>query len=294
MPDPMQDSMRNPPRNQRRTRCAASLLLGGIAIASSLAAASAQADATLDKIRQRGKLVVGVILSGPPFGTIDPVTQKPVGYNVQLAEGVAKGLGVGLEAVQVQPSNRVQFLQQGKVDILIANMQWTQERSEILDFIPTPFEEVGGAAIARKGSGIARWEDLRGKPVCVSQGSNFTRPLAETYGAQIKAFRGQPESLLALKGGNCVAAVHVSPTLRELAVDNADWKDYEIVSPADLIPSPSVVWVRKGQGDTLAAVDKIVQDWHRTGWLIEVEKKNGMTPSPLLRQLNSKFKKTPA
>jgi len=259
-----------------------------------LAATVAHADATLDKVRQRNKLIVGVILSGPPFGTLDPVTQKPIGYNVELAEGVAKALGVGLETVQVQPSNRVQFLQQGKVDLLIANMQWTQERSEILSFVPTPFEEVGGAAIARKGSGIAKWEDVKDKPVCVSQGSNFTKPLAEQYGAQIKAFRGQPESLLALKGGNCVAAVHVSPTLRELVAGNADWKDYEIVSPNELIPSPSVIWVRKGEGDIQAAVDRVVQNWHRTGWLIDVEKKNGMTPTPLMYQLKDKFGKKPA
>ena len=259
-----------------------------------LGASAAHADATLDKIRQRNKIVVGVILSGPPFGTLDPVTQKPIGYNVELAEGVAKALGVGLETVQVQPSNRVQFLQQGKVDILIANMQWTQERSEIMSFVPTPFEEVGGAAIARKGSGIKRWEDVKGKPVCVSQGSNFTKPLAEQYGAEIKAFRGQPESLLALKGGNCVMAVHVSPTLRELVAGNADWKDYEIVSPSELIPSPSVIWVRKGEADAQAAIDKVVQHWHATGWLIDVEKKNGMTPTPLLYQLKDKFGKKPA
>lgn len=255
------------------------------------AAGAAHADATLDKVRQRGSVIVGVMLSGPPFGTLDPATQKPVGYNVELAEGVARGLGVRLETVQVQPSNRVQFLQQGKVDLLIANMQWTQERSEILSFVPTPFEEVGGAAIARSGSGLSKWEDLRGKPVCVSQGSNFTKPLADTYGARIKAFRGQPESLLALKGGNCVAAVHVSPTLRELVAGNADWKDYAIVSPSDLIPSPSVIWVRKGEADTQTALDRIVQNWHRTGWLLEVEKKNGMTPTPLLHELKAKFAK---
>lgn len=267
----------------------------GVALAwlYAFAAPAAHADATLDKIKQRGKLVVGVILSGPPFGTIDPATRKHVGYNVQLAEGVAKGLGVAVETVQVQPSNRVQFLQQGKVDILIANMQWTQERSEILSFVPTPFEEVGGAAIAKKGSGIKAWDDLRGKPVCVSQGSNFTKPLAEQHGAQIKAFRGQPESLLALRGGNCAAAVHVSPTLRELAAENPDWKDYEIVSPSDLIPSPSVIWLRKGETDAQAAIDRVVQDWHRTGWLIQVEKTHGMIPTPLLYQLHEKFKKAP-
>lgn len=266
-------------------------LVAAAALCTLAIALPVQADATLDKVKQRGKLVVGVMLSGPPFGSIDPSTQKHVGYNVELAEGVAKGLGVAVETVQVQPSSRVQFLQQGKVDILIANMQWTQERSEILSFVPTPFEEVGGAAIAKKGSGIAQWEDLRGKPVCLSQGSNFTRPLTEKHGAQIKAFRGQPESLLALRGGNCVAAVHVSPTLRELVSGNPDWKDYAIVSPSDLIPSPSVIWLRKGETDTLAAIDKVVQEWLGTGWLITVEQRHGMTPTPLLHQLQAKYRK---
>ncbi|RDK05247.1 transporter substrate-binding domain-containing protein [Cupriavidus lacunae] len=268
-------------------------LLPWLAALLAVTATAAHADATLDKLRQRGTLVVGVVLSGPPFGTIDPATRKHVGYNVQLSEGVAKGLGVALETIQVQPSNRVQFLQQGKVDILIANMQWTQERSEILSFVPTPFEEVGGAAIAPKGSGIAKWEDLKGKPVCVSQGSNFTRPLAEQYGAQIRAFRGQPESLLALRGAQCSAAVHVSPTLRELVSGNPDWNDYQIVSPSDLIPSPSVIWLRKGETDTQAAIDKIVRSWHRTGWLIDVGKHNGLPPTPLLYQLHEKFRKLP-
>lgn len=258
------------------------------------AAAGAQADATLDKIKARDKIIVGVILSGPPFGTIDPATQKHIGYNVELSESIAQALGVGLETIQVQPSNRVQFLQSGKVDILIANMQWTQERAQLLDFAPTPFEEVGGALVTRKGSGIAKWEDVRGKPVCVSQGANFTKPLIEEYGAQIKALRGQPESLLALRGGNCVAAVHVGPTLRQLVATNPDWQDYELPLASDLIPSPSVIWVRKGEADTQAAIDRIVQGWHRSGWLIETGRRNGMTPTPKLIELHEQFKKTPA
>lgn len=267
---------------------ALTLTLGG------LAAAPARADATLDKVRTRGKLVVGVMLSGPPFGSIDPATQKHVGYNVELSEALAKGLGVGVETVQVQPSNRVQFLQSGKVDVLIANMQWTAERAEILAFAPTPFEEVGGAAVVRKGSGLKQWSDLRGKPVCVSQGSNYAKPLEEQYGAQVKAFRGQPESLLALRGGGCVAAVHVGPTLQQLLATNPDWADYELPLPSELILSPSVIWLRKGEADAQAAIDKIVQQWHRSGWLIEVGKRNGMQPTRKLLELNERFRKLPA
>ncbi|TKC86012.1 transporter substrate-binding domain-containing protein [Trinickia terrae] len=261
-----------------------------LALASAFAANTSRADATLDRIHERHKIVVGVILSGPPFGSLDPATQKPVGFNVDLAQDLAKRLGVELEMTPVQPSNRVQFLQQGKVDALIANMEVTKERAEILSYPPTPFEEIGGALITRKDSGIKTWNDVRGKAVCVSQGSNYAKPLADEYGAQVKAFRGQPESLLALRGNNCAAAVHVAPTLRLLVASNPDWKDYTIPAPNDLIPSPSVIWVRKGETDTQNAFEKIVEEWHRSGWLIDTERKHGMQPSQAVLDLHAKFK----
>ena len=277
-----------------RTFARGTVIRTTLLLAVALGASAAHADSTLDRIHERHKIVVGVILSGPPFGSLDPATQKPLGFNVDLAENLAKRLGVDIEMIPVQPSNRVQFLQQGKVDALIANMEVTEERAQILAYPPTPFEEIGGALITRRDSGIRSWNDLRGKAVCVSQGSNYTKPLAEQYGAQVKAFRGQPESLLALRGNNCVAAVHVAPTLRLLVARNPDWKDYTIPVSNDLIPSPSVIWVRKGETDTQNAFEKVVEDWHRSGWLIDTERKNGMQPSQAVLDLHAKFKAQPA
>jgi polar amino acid transport system substrate-binding protein len=274
----------------RPTRPTLQRALRAVTLFAALGASAAHADTTLDRIHQRHKIVIGVILSGPPFGSLDPATQKPLGFNIDLANDVAKRLGVDVELTPVQPSNRVQFLQQGKVDALIANMEVTKERAELFSYPPTPFEEIGGALITRKDSGIKTWNDVRGKPVCVSQGSNYTKPLAEEYGAQVKAFRGQPESLLALRGNNCVAAVHVAPTLRLLVARNPDWKDYTIPVSNELIPSPSVIWVRKGETDTQSVLEKIVQDWHRSGWLIDVEHKNGMQPSQAVFDLHAKYK----
>eukprot|EP01042_Synura_sphagnicola_P022745 gene22745-28986_t len=48
---------------------------------------TAYADATLDKIRERGKITVGVLLDGT-YGSIDPLTRKPLGYSVELAESL--------------------------------------------------------------------------------------------------------------------------------------------------------------------------------------------------------------
>ena len=249
----------------------------------------AQADATLDKIQERHKINVGVMLTGAPFGTIDPQTREHQGYNVELAKALATALGVEVETVSVLAPNRVQFLQQGKVDVLIANMQYTDERAKQLSYVPTPYEQVGGAALIRKDAGIKTWEDLRGKPVCVSQGSNFIDPLQQTYGAEIKAFRSQSESLLSLRGNGCVAAVHVSPTMHSL-LDTPEWSGYEIPLASDLIPSDSVIWLRKGEQDTQARIDAIVRDWHRSGWLLELGERTGMHPSAALRELHEKYK----
>lgn len=123
---------------------------------------AARADATLDKIEQRHRVVVGVLLSGGPFGSIDPATQKPKGLNVDLAENIGQKIGAEVELVPVLPANRVQFLQQGKVDLLIANMEWTAERGQQLGFVPTPFYRVGGTAVVLKDSKITHWEDLKG------------------------------------------------------------------------------------------------------------------------------------
>lgn len=249
------------------------------ALAAMSATRPAHADQTLDKVNSRHEIAVGVLIAGSPFGSLDPQTQQPRGMNVDLANDIGKRLGVKVQLVSVQPSTRVQFLQQGKVDILIANMEYNAQRGEILDHVPTPYYRVGGAAITPKSSGITKWEDLRGKPVCISQGSSYIRPVVEKYGAVPRAFPGASQSLLALRGGSCVAAVHdAAPLLYPLQQRDPEWRDYRTIQP-ELEPAPSVIWVRQGEKDTAARLNAIVRDWHRTGWLIDDEAKNGLTPA---------------
>lgn len=276
------------------TKAAYNKRLASFAVFVALAAAGAMppahADQTLDKINSRHEIAVGVLIGGSPFGSLDPQTQQPRGMNVDLANDIGKRLGVKVQLVSVQPSTRVQFLQQGKVDILIANMEYNAQRGEILDHVATPYYRVGGTAITPKSSGITTWEDLRGKPVCISQGSSYIRPVVEKYGAIPRAFPSASQSLLALRGGSCVAAVHdAAPLLYPLQQHDPEWRDYRTIQP-ELEPAPSVIWVRQGEKDTAAKLDAIVRDWHRTGWLIDDEAKNGLTPpSPALAEWHQKL-----
>ncbi|VVE23707.1 amino acid ABC transporter substrate-binding protein [Pandoraea anhela] len=239
---------------------------------------TAHADATLDKIRQRGKVVVGISPPHPPIGILDPVTGKTGGYQTELAADIARRLGAKLETVAVPSSTRVQLLQSGKIDLIVAAIGWTPERAEILSFAPTPYDMIGGVAMVPKRSGITHWTDLRGKVVCVSQGSSYAKPLSETYGAVVKGLRGIAETLLALKGGVCEAAVHDYPELYGKLHDaNAsEWSDYVLTPKDPLTPTPVVVWMRKGETDTQAFVDQAIQDWHRSGFLLREVRQWGM------------------
>lgn len=167
---------------------------------------------------------------------------------------------------------------------------YTEDRAKILDHVPTPYDRAGGAAVVRKDSGLKDWADLKGKPVCISQGSNYAQPLAEEYGAIVKGLPSQPESLLALQGGNCVAAVHVGATVGLLLVDRADeWKDYAIPFPTELIPSDSVIWLRKGESDTQAALDNSVKKLHASGKLLEMAKANRLLNTKYLEEEKTKL-----
>lgn len=278
---------------QRSTRSSVlSAVLTGVLWSSWTFSGAVHADETLDKIQSRHKISVGVLLTGLPFGTVDPSTGAHVGYTVDLAKGIAEGLNVELETVSVLAPNRVQFLQQGRVDILIANMGFTDERAKILGFVPTPYEQIGGALLTRKDSGIKDWSDLKGKKVCASQGGRYNEPLIGQYHADLKAFRAQSESLLALRGGGCDAAVHISPTMHAL-LEKPEWKDYHIGAPTDLEPASSVIWVRKGQSDTIAKLDAIVRQWHASGWLIETGRRDGLHPSAALLNMHEVLSKNP-
>jgi polar amino acid transport system substrate-binding protein len=261
--------------------------------ASLLALSPAHADDLYTNVIERGKVRIGVNLSGLPFGTYKPGTQTPVGFAVDLAQDIGKKLGVETEVVPVVAANRAVFLQQGKVDLLIANMTVTPERAEQLDYVPTPYEQLGGALVAPRHSGITRWEDLRDKTVCISQGASFQQPLTRDYHVRLKAFRGQSEVLLALRGNSCDAVVLNSPIMHEL-LRQPEWAGFDIPIAEDLVPADSVIWLRKDQPDMQRLLDRIVQDWHGSGWLLALGKHYQMQPSPLIVSLHERFQGMPA
>ena len=71
--------------------------------------------------------------------------------------------------------------------------------------------------------------------------------------------------------------------------ENPEWKDFELPISTDLIPLPSVIWVRKGEKDIEKLLDGFVQDWYRTGWLLETTRRNRIPITPLLEEYQAKY-----
>ncbi|MFP5480273.1 MAG: transporter substrate-binding domain-containing protein [Alphaproteobacteria bacterium] len=160
----------------------AALLTGGLAAAD-----------TLEDIKSAGKIVVGVKQDYRPWGYLD-ASGKIVGFEIDLAQDVATRLGVGLELVPVVASNRMEFLQQGKIDLIIATLGDTEERLKVIGMIEPNHYASGANVLAAKAAGIASWQDLSGKDICALQGSYYNKKVQQDYGANLVAFAGVPEA----------------------------------------------------------------------------------------------------
>lgn len=253
-----------------------------LAVAPGLAA---QAD-VLDRIQERGKLIVGSKADYKPYGYLDP-DGNIVGIEPDLAQDVADTLGVELELVPVVASNRMQFLEQGKIDIMIATMTDTAERREVVNILDPDYYSSGTNIMARKSANFEEWDDLDGVPVCGVQGAFYNRKTSEEFGAEIIGFTGTSEVLNALKQGRCAAFVYDDSFLAS-RLQEAEWSDYDM--PLETIDdSPWGIGVKHGEERMARFMSGMVVKWHVEGRIVELEKKYGLEPIPFTKRMHELF-----
>ena len=88
---------------------------------------------TLDEIIESGTINIGVFSDKSPFGYVDEYGEYQ-GYDVYFAERIGEDLGVQINYVSTEAASRIEYLQTGKVDIILANFTVTEERAEEVDF----------------------------------------------------------------------------------------------------------------------------------------------------------------
>ncbi len=151
--------------------------LAALAVAA-LGTAEARAD-KLQDILSKGTVRIGVPLDAPPFGAQD-ASRKPVGFDIELAEMVAKGLGVKLEMQQITGANRIPFLLTDKVDIVISVMGLSPERARQIMFT-APYANTFLAVYGAKSSSVSSAETLGSARIAAAKGT--TQELAITEAA---------------------------------------------------------------------------------------------------------------
>ena len=158
-------------------------------MSSTAAFAAACTNETWNRVMERGKIVVGVKADYKPWGFRDSGGDI-VGMEVDMAKDVAEKMGVDIEVIAVQSSNRMQFLEQGKIDLMIATMSDRKDRREIVGIVGPNYYTSGTNIMSPKALGLTSWEELNGKPVCGKQGAFYNQIVEERYGAEIIAFTG--------------------------------------------------------------------------------------------------------
>ena len=88
---------------------------------------------TLDEIKSSGTINIGVFSDKNPFGYVDENGEYQ-GYDVYFANRLGEDLGVKVNFVSTEAANRIEYLQTGKVDLILANFTVTDERKEEVDF----------------------------------------------------------------------------------------------------------------------------------------------------------------
>ncbi len=144
---------------------AATLLLSFIGGLLPIMLAAPASAGKLDTIKARGKLLVGVTESSPPFSYRDG-TKGIVGYDVDLAGQVAKRLGVAMAKVSIINADRIPALQQDRVDLVAVGMTRSKKRAKDVDF-SYAYLDSPHMILVRKANGVAHITQLAGKKLAL-------------------------------------------------------------------------------------------------------------------------------
>jgi len=227
-----------------------------------LLAFGAQGADTLEQIKQKGALTVGVKFRVPPFGFTDPVTGDLIGYDVDFANAIAAKLGVKLELRPVDQKNRIPELLEGNVDVIAANLVAYRDTDKVIDFSDV-YLITGQGFLAKKGA-VQGLGDLGGKKIGVMAGSPSEAGARMSLpSATIVAFDDYKKALQELKAGTIYAASGDASLLPAL-LPQLPQGEYE-VPPVLIAEIPYVMGVRQGDQKLLEVVNQTIRELKQSG-----------------------------
>ncbi len=179
---------------------AIALSLATSLVASALSIGAAEA-ASPEEIKAKGVAVIGVQMDQFPWGYIDE-NGKNGGFDIDVANLIAKELGVEVKFERVTGQNRIPLLTNGMVDFLVPSMTITPERAKVIQFV-LPYSANDITVWGKKDAEINSNEDLVNYTIGVNRGSAFEPILkkAAPTGTKIKGFDDDATTVQALLSG---------------------------------------------------------------------------------------------
>ena len=246
----------------------------------------AHADQLAD-IKKKGEIVVGVLGTDEPNSFVDPKTRELVGYEVDLANAIARKIGVKATFKQIAVAARIPELQQGRVDLLAASLTHNKEREAQIDFSLTTFV-TGQKVMVKASSGIADVPQLAGKKVLTVKGGTQEENVRKAVPTvEVVTFETTQQAFQALQQGKGAGYVNDEATLvNDIAKLGPAKKDYRIL-PTNLSTEPLALGIRKNEpalkkvvDDTLAELeksgeaDKIFMKWYGPSTKLQFDKRS--------------------
>lgn len=227
-----------------------------------LCAAGLAAADKLDDIKARGKLLVGVSETSPPFSSRE--NGKIVGYDVDLAARIAKRLGIPMEFVSVKNSERIPALQQDRIDLAASGMTRADNRRRLIGF-SLAYLVSPHTVIIRKDSGITAVKQMAGKKLALVRGASVDMELKQAVPTmEIVFFDDYASCFNALKEKRVSGFLADEVLLWTFAYKNGSPQDYMMIPDYDL-PRTAGFAIKKDEPRFTKFVDDTLLDLEKAG-----------------------------
>ena len=227
-------------------------------------------DTSLETIKAKGKLVLGLDDAFPPMGYRNE-NNEIVGYDIDLAKEVAKRLGVELILQPIDWNAKEQELNTGKIDCIWNGFTITEERAKNMAFTK-PYLKNAQVLVVKKSAPYQTLADLKGKAVGLQAGSSAAEALdgAAEFKASLKnvvEFKDNLTALMDLEVGG------VDAVIMDLIVANDNikraGKDYRILAES-LSAEDYGVGFRKNDLALRDAVQSTLEAMAKDGTLADI------------------------
>jgi len=235
-------------------------------------------DGTLKRIKASSTINLGYVQFAPPFSLLGP-DKVPAGYSIDLCKHVAsviqKQLNVNLKLnwVEVTTENRMNLVDQGKVDLECSTSTITLSRQDKVDFSLMTFID-GASFLTLTSSPIRSLSDLSGKRIAVIPGTTTEKALAkflkdEFITAVTVPVKDHTEGRTALERGNVAAFASDQGILIGLALTTADPKRFTL-SDRLISYEPYGFMLHRNDAAFRTAVNRALAGLYRSGEVLAI------------------------